>query len=161
MELKPNENGKIINIAKYKDIQKVSRDIIINTEKDRVKLVKHIEAIIRDSLEYKDYINYLKDFMNKDSFFAKVEQLAYNKVKIQIHHAPLTLFDLVSIVMQKHQDEYDSTNIYDIADEVMKLHYQCRVGLLPLSVTTHKLVHLGKVFIPVQMIRGEDRKSVV
>lgn len=155
MELKPNENGKIINIAKYKDIQKVSRDIIINTEKDRVKLVKHIEAIIRDSLEYKDYINYLKDFMNKDSFFAKVEQLAYNKVKIQIHHAPLTLFDLVSIVMQKHQDEYNSTNIYDIADEVMKLHYQCRVGLLPLSVTTHKLVHLGKVFIPVQMIRGD------
>ena len=36
MELKPNENGKIINIAKYKDVQKVSRDIIINTEKDRV-----------------------------------------------------------------------------------------------------------------------------
>lgn len=159
MVLEPNKdtqykNDALIEIAKYKEIQKVSRDIMIHTEKDRVKLINHIESIIRKSIEYKDYISFLKDFMNRDSFFKEVEQLPYNKVKIELHHSPLTLFDIVSVVMQKHEDEYDDINIYKIADEVMMLHYQCRVGLLPLSKTTHKLVHLGKVFITVQMVRG-------
>ena len=160
MELKPNnktsyDNDKVINVAKYKEIPTVSKEIIVNTEKDRTKLIFHIESIIRQSLEYKEYISFLKDFMNKDSFFSNVEQLAYNKVKIELHHSPLTLFDIVSVVMQKHQDEYDRIDIFDIADEVMELHYQCRVGLLPLSISTHKLVHLGEIFIPVQMVRGD------
>jgi hypothetical protein len=37
----------------------------------------------------------------------------------------------------------------------MKLHYQCKVGLIPLSTTVHKLVHEGMVFIPVQNVRGD------
>lgn len=148
-------NDNLIELAQYPEAPKVSRDINVKNQKDRTKLIKHIESIIRSSLEYKDYIKFLKTFMNKDTFFPNIEQTGFNKVKIELHHAPLTLFDIVTIVMNKHEDESGKINIYDISEEVMKLHYQCKVGLAPLSKTTHKLVHSGKVFVTVKMVRGD------
>jgi hypothetical protein len=42
--------------------------------------------------------------------------------------------------------------MYEVANEVMECHYEGIVGLLPLSVTVHELVHSGKLFIPLQFI---------
>lgn len=148
-------NDNLIELAQYSEAPKVSRDINVKNVKDRDKVIKHIETLIRSSIEYKDYIKFLKTFMNKDTFFSNVEQTAYNKVKIELHHSPLTLYDIVTIVLTKHEDLYGKINLFDIAEEVMKLHYQCKVGLAPLSKTTHKLVHDGKVFVTVKMVRGD------
>ena len=43
-------------------------------------------------------------------------------------------------------------NYFRIASEVTMLHYQHKVGLIPLSVTVHQLYHLGKIFIPIQAV---------
>lgn len=148
-------NDNLIELAQYSEAPKVSRDINVKNVKDRDRVIKHIETLIRSSIEYKDYIKFLKTFMNKDTFFQNVEQTGYNKVKIELHHSPLTLYDIVTIVLTKHEDLYGKINLFNIAEEVMKLHYQCRVGLAPLSKTTHKLVHDGKVFVTVKMVRGD------
>jgi len=125
-------------------------------EKLYIRLIKKIEKMVRHSYEYKNFIAYLKEEidMNNCSFFNK---LTREDISIEIHHAPLTLFEIVSIVFSKNVDEYgaDNINVFDIAEEVIKLHYENYVGLIPLSLTVHELVHTGEVFIPIQSVYGK------
>lgn len=162
MMLTPNQklekykNDNVILYANFKEIPKIEMDYKINSEKDKVKTVKMIERVIRSSMEYRDYIKYLKEYidMTHCSFFKNVGADNYSKISVEIHHSPFTLYDITMTVLLKHEDEYGEINLLDIAEEVMKLHYQCRVGLLPLSKTVHDLVHFGEIFIPVTQVRG-------
>ena len=132
------------------------------SDKDREKYVKRIEKIVRSSEEYKDYIKYLKDSMELDSciFFNKISS-SKNKgnrghVSVEIHHDPLTLFDIVSVVLSKFEDQGLPYNDLLIADEVMLLHYENEVGLVPVSKTAHEMLHNSeKLFVPLNMIYGE------
>ena len=128
-----------------------------NDEKEYVKIIKVIERIIRSSYEYKNYVKYLKDEvdMNACSFF---NNLSREDISIEIHHAPLTLFEIASIVFNKHIFiKGDSIDIYDVANEVMECHYDGKVGLIPLSLTVHQLVHRGDIFVPVNCVFGDVR----
>jgi len=73
------------------------------SDKDRVKFVKRIEKIVRSSLEYKDYIAFLKDNVDMTAcrFFNNVDGLDNRRIKIEIHHEPLTLYDIVNVVVEK------------------------------------------------------------
>lgn len=125
-------------------------------DKIYIRLIKKIVKMIRTSYEYKNYISYLKEEidMNSCSFFNK---LTREDISIEIHHAPLTLFEIVSIVFAKHVDKYgaDNINIFDISEEVIRLHYENFIGLIPLSITAHELVHQGEIFIPIQCVYGK------
>ena len=131
----------------------------LKNPKDKDKFIKKVEMIVRSSLEYHELIDYLKYKMGMNfcSFFHKVSKDIYGKVKfrIEIHHEPFTLYDIVAIVLNdkiNNSSDCDRIDIYDIADEVMENHYAGHVGLIPLSVTVHELVHSGKVFIPLQFL---------
>lgn len=128
-------------------------------EKDYIKLIKKIEKIIRTSYEYKNYVKFLKEEidMNCCSFF---KNLSREDISIEIHHSPLTLFELTTIVFSKQIDEVgaDNVNIYDVAEEVTKLHYDGLVGLIPLSLTAHQLVHRGDLFIPINCVYGKVKE---
>ena len=54
--------------------------------------------------------------------------------------------------MTKHLEEYGTINLFRISKEVMELHYDGKVGLIPLTLTVHELVHNGKIFIPLNLI---------
>lgn len=128
----------------------------LGREKEKFKYISTIEKLCRSSLEYKDLISYLKNTMGMDfcSFFHKVSKKNFGKtrIRIEIHHEPFTLYDITAIVLNKRLEEDESVDMYDICDEVMRLHYEGCVGLLPLSTTAHELVHSGKLFIPLQFI---------
>ena len=117
------------------------------------KQIKKIEKIVRSSYEYREYINYLKNEidMNECSFFKNLKR---DDVRIEIHHAPFTLYDITSIIfyyMQVNELEYSAL---DVAEMVMKLHYEGLIGLIPLSLTVHELVHTGDIFIPIDLVYG-------
>ena len=143
-----------VNINNLPDVEMLYN---IVSEKDKVKTVKTCERMIRSSLEYKEYIKFLKEYidMTKCSFFGNTKMDHYSKFKVEIHHSPFTLYDITMTILLKHLDEYGEINLFEVCEEVMKLHYQCKVGLIPLSTTVHKLVHEGMVFIPVQNVRGD------
>jgi len=61
---------------------------------------------------------------------------------------------LVQIVIDRWIGEEIDLNPLLIAEEVTSLHYRNLIGLIPLSVTVHELVHNGKLFIPLQNIFG-------
>ena len=124
--------------------------------KDKDKWTKTVVRLVRATYEYKTLIENLKTNkgMKFDSFFPKVNRDYYGKVNIgiEIHHEPFRLYDIVSVVLNKTLSEDNEPDMFDTVDEVMKLHYDGLVGLIPLSITTHEAVHTGKVFIPLQMI---------
>lgn len=127
--------------------------------KEKVKFIKTVEVLIRSSLEYRELIQYLgsKMGMNYCSFFHNVSKEKYGKarIRIELHHEPFTLYDIVNIVLNKHlmeNGDNERINMMDIAEEVMGLHYDGYVGLVPLSQTVHELVHSGAMFIPLQFI---------
>ena len=127
---------------------------IIYNEKTRTKFIKSVEKIIRSSLEYRELINYLKTAlgMNFCMFFNNISQEDIKKVGIEIHHIPFSLFDIVNIVLRKYETEELTIDPLVIADEVMRLHYEGKVGLVPLSITVHELYHQGDLFIPLQYV---------
>ena len=134
----------------------VDKNYNIMNEKDKIKFIKMVERIIRSSMEYKQYIAFLKSEidMTKCSFFTNVTNKNGARVSIEIHHEPFTLFDITQMVTDKFIDEDRELNPLLVAEEVMLLHYQNKVGLIPLSSTVHSLVHVGKLFIPLQYVYG-------
>ena len=127
---------------------------IIYNEKTRTKFIKTVEKIIRSSLEYREFIAYLRTElgMNFCMFFNNVSREDIKNVGIEIHHIPFSLFDIVNIVLRKYETEELQIDPLVIADEVMKLHYKGMVGLVPLSITVHELYHRGDLFIPLQYV---------
>jgi hypothetical protein len=133
----------------------VTRQFIIVNDKDRVKLIKTIEQIVRASMEYKQYIQFLKDEIDMSccAFFnnATIE----SRVKIEIHHEPFTLFDITNIILDSFIKNGKDPNPILVAEEVMRIHYKNLVGLIPLSATCHGLVHDGRLLIPLQCVYGD------
>lgn len=124
------------------------------TAKEKVKFIHSVEMTVRHSMEYRDYIKFLK--RNTDLRRCEVLRgLSSDNGRhytIEIHHEPFTLFDIVETVVNRREQENESLSPLLIADEVMGLHYDGKVGLIHLSSTMHGLVHDDKIFIPLQYI---------
>lgn len=129
---------------------------VVTNDKQKTKLIKSIETYIRSSLEYKDLIKYLKDYidMNQCEFFQNFDG-SQKPGLIQIHHEPFDLFSITQIVMNRQETELGYINELQVAEEVMRLHYRGLVGLIPLSVTAHELVHDGKLIVPLNCVYGK------
>lgn len=125
-------------------------------DKDFKHYISDLERIVRTSFEYRQLINYLKNCegMNVCSFLENATSKDNTKVKIEIHHSPLTLYDICLIVFKKRKSLNEDLNINAVAEEVLWLHYIGWVGLIPLSATVHEMVHNQYVFIPTNVIRG-------
>lgn len=138
------------------DFQFEPRHYDLGNDKQKFKYISTIERMCRSSKEYKDLIAYLRNSLGMSfcSFFHKVNQKNFDKarIRIEIHHEPFTLYDIVAVVLNHRLDEGEDHDMLTICDEVMKLHYMGYVGLIPLSTTVHELVHSGKLFIPLQFI---------
>ena len=150
-----------IKYEKIKMPENMDYNVVFNTDKDKIKFIKRVEKTIRSSMEYRDYINFLKDYINMNhcAFFNNVENDEGTKVHIEIHHDPLTLFDIVKVIINKYIDESIPLDEMYIADEVMKLHYENMVGLIPLSKSIHQIVHnSNEIFIPLTLIYGDYKK---
>lgn len=127
----------------------------LEDDKEFKKYLKDIEKEVRGSFEYRHMIDYFKNYMDMDKCsFLQVSNSDNYNIKIEIHHYPFTLFDIVQIVYKKRVANYEPTDVQMVAKEVTILHYKLLVGLIPLSVTVHQLVHEGKLFIPVQNVLG-------
>ena len=124
------------------------------TPRAKVKFIKQCEKLIRKSPEYKDYIKFLKEHMgmNRCTVLRGLKSDSNKKYSIEIHHEPFTLFDIVQIILERNISLGIPISEYKISDEVMALHYDKKVGLIPLSKTMHELVHSGRIFIPLQFI---------
>lgn len=146
-------NVKVVHFEKPIIIPRLP---VITTEKQKDKLIKTIEKLIRGSMEYRDLIKYLRAYINMDEceFFPNFKA-GKKRGMIEIHHAPYDLYTITWIVMEKYEQEHGFIDELDVAEEVMRLHYEGMVGLIPLSVTAHELVHDGQLIVPLNCVRGK------
>jgi hypothetical protein len=147
-----NENNKIVlsNIAPYEDLI-----WDLDDDKEYKKYVKAVEKEVRQSYEYREMIRFFKENydMNRCAFL-NISGENKSHVKIEIHHYPFTLSDVVEIVLRKRQYYQENTDVQMVAKECTILHYKLLIGLIPLSKTAHQLYHDGKLFIPVDKVVG-------
>ena len=117
------------------------------------KLIQYIERIVRNSEEYRTYVQFLKNEMdlNHCVFLFNVDM---NMVSIEIHHSFFTLFDIVAIVLQKHRTTKNKVSPFEVAEEVVLLHYMNQIALAPVTKTIHDLLHTGDLFLPLQLMYG-------
>mgnify|MGYP004645648417 CR=1 FL=1 len=127
----------------------------LEDEKELKKYYTTIEREIRKSFEYREMINFLRDNYGMDECsFLKVSNKDNFNIKIEIHHYPFTLYDIVVIVYKKRIFYQESLDVEMVAKEATMLHYKLLIGLISLSKTVHQLVHDGKLFIPIDHVLG-------
>ena len=132
-------------------------------EKDKRKYIDDVKKSVRGSYEYHAMVAYLKENMDmrRCSFLENVQNYGNGcKVKIELHHHPFTIEDIIQIVLNKKIAFQESISLELTAKEVMYLHYNLMVGLIPLSQTAHELLHNNYIFIPNNKVYGNYKKFV-
>lgn len=137
-------------------------DYNLSDDKDTFSYLTNIERVCRNSRCYKKLIDFLRNYvdMNKCSFYKNINNIDTTGIKIHIHHAPFTLFDIVNVIYNKRMAMGESLSVTMVAKEVMYCHYNMWVGLIPLSETVHEMVHNGYLFIPTNAVYGKYKEFV-
>ncbi|MFA7143594.1 MAG: hypothetical protein WC175_06475 [Candidatus Dojkabacteria bacterium] len=132
----------------------------ILTDDAHSRVVKAVEKLVRQSREYSEYIGLLRNNLNiKRCTFLKNCNDA--DATIEFHHYPFTLYDVVEIVINKYLLEKRPFSTFLIASEVLRLHYDNMVGLVPVSITVHQLTHAGELFINIDQVFGYFQNFVM
>ena len=159
---KPNELAMSnVEILQIEDLPPYEiQDYDVYDEKDFKKYINDVKKTVRNSLEYRQLIQYLRNYMgmNTDSFFENINNIENPKVKIEIHHTPYSLEDIATTVFNKRVFYGEDLDIEETAKEVMYIHYFLMVGLIPLSSTVHELVHNNLLFIPTTNVLGNYKE---
>lgn len=160
--LKDQQSFEKYSILNIEEIPYDLEDYDLFNEKEFKKYIADIERIVRQSREYKTFIQYLRNFMNMNHslFMPNVSNIDTTKIKIELHHTPFTLYDIVMTVFNKRRDTNESLSCFLVAKEVCYIHYFLYVGLIPLSKTEHKLVHNQSIFVPIDKVLGRYDKFI-
>jgi hypothetical protein len=131
-------------------------DYDLMDDKDREKYIADLERHVRSSFEYRQMVQYLREYMNMNScaFIPNISNETSRRVRIEIHHSPFTLRDICCVILNKRMKNGEMLTIESVGYEVMFVHYSLMVGLIPLSETVHELVHTQYLFVPTNKVYG-------
>lgn len=158
-----NENINDFEYLKITTLEPVNQDVYdLLDEKDIKRYFSDIERRVRQSFEYRKYIQYLKENfdMTKCSIYENVSNAENYNIKIHIHHEPITLYDIVVTIYNKRRFFHEDLSVIMVAKEVMYVHYCLMVGLIPLAETVHELVHNQYLFIPTTKVFGYYKEFI-
>ena len=116
------------------------------------KFIKAVEKLVRSSIEYKHWKNYLIDILGCVECDITGELL--NEVSIEVHHHIPSLYDVVKAVVCKNLEDQKEFCTFDIATKVIEIHYQNKIGFVMLVKTLHEKFHNGFLKIPIDLVRG-------
>jgi len=117
------------------------------------KFVRNCEKLIRGSLEYKYWRDYIKDVLGVNTCMVTQERM--DECTIEVHHHLPSLFVLVkSMVLEKIEKEKEFST-FDIAMEAIELHFMNRVGYVTVIKSMHEKFHNGCLTIPMNLVRGD------
>jgi hypothetical protein len=117
------------------------------------KFVKNCEKLVRGSLEYKLWHNYITDVLGIN--VCALTNEINSEVGIEIHHQIPSLFILVKALVNKRLENHETFSTFDISLETIELHFQNRVGYIPLISAMHEKLHAGFLKIPIELVKGD------
>jgi len=159
-----NVNDNLVNIQSVKtednlELQEKSYPYTLSLkiyefekEKDMFAFINNVKKLVRGSYEYKLWTNYIKDTLNYNKCILSNE--TGQELTIEIHHHPVSLQSIIMAILNTYTLENKSFCTFDIAMEVMKLHYQMNVGVIPLISSLHEKFHNGYLDLPIDLVIG-------
>lgn len=151
------QDSNLPDIIKINNVPEFNFEVYnLDDDKDYNTFIKDVERQVRMSFEYREFIKFCRNNfgMNKCAFLNGINNEETFDIKIEIHHYPFSLHDIVEAVIKKRQFYNESLEVQMVAKEVMILHYKAVIGLIPLSETAHELAHSSRLFIPSDRVFG-------
>jgi len=118
------------------------------------KRIKKIERIVRKSFEYRIWTIFLKTTLDVSHCAFYEGYSMSNSFTIELHHYPITLYDITYAIAHKHLQENGFFTSFGVAYEVCRVHYLFQISVVPLSPTAHKLYHDGLLPIHPDLVKG-------
>ena len=138
---------------------KISSLNLWKMKKKYSKFIKQIERMARSSPELRRLVKYLSEELEMNKC-ALLRGVASSNSRIEIHHYPFTLYDLCDIIIRKNIAMNKEFSTFDLAKELVGIHYLKLVGMVPLSKSVHELAHAGKVFINLRHVFGNVKEFI-
>ena len=148
--------SKVESLELYSDNYPFSLSFRIRNfenESSYKKFISNVEKIIRGSLEYKLWRNYIIDVLGINECMVTKESVS--EVTIDLHHHIPSLFTVVTALVNEKIENGKDFCTYDIAREAMELHFQNKIGYLTLIKTMHEKFHNGYLTIPIGFVKGD------
>jgi hypothetical protein len=122
------------------------------------KFLKNCEKIVRSSLEYNLWRDYVRDVLQLQE--CAITQEKMNEVSIEVHHHVPSLFILVKALVNKKIDANEEFSTFDIATKTIEMHFANKLGYLPLLNSMHEKFHNGFLTIPMTLVKGDYRTFI-
>lgn len=128
--------------------------------KELHKFVVRTKFLIRKSGEYTWLMDFLKKYHGMYCCGVHQNVKKWDGFQIEIHHSPLTIEDIIYIVINKRLKRGESLKMGMIAKEVMYDHYIGLVGLYSLCQVCHEYIHSDEsdLFLPLDVLYGEPEQ---
>jgi len=120
--------------------------------KEYERFVRNIVSQVRRTYEYQMWVKYVKDTLGHNICALSGE--VSKDVTIEIHHHPLTLFDICESVVNTHTIRGEQYCSADITVEVLECHYKNIIGYIPLCTTLHEKYHNNALNISINLVHG-------
>lgn len=128
----------------------------LEDEKGRFTFIKEVVSLCRKSPEYARYRAYLIEHVELTScaLLGGLSPEEVNSAGLELHHFPLSLFDIVELVLGQLEAEGGRVTTFAVANRVMACHWRGLVGLVPVTQTIHEAAHAGQVTIDLRSVYG-------
>ena len=132
--------------------------IDIYNENAYKKFIKQTERLVRKSKEYNKYIEVLRTNIPALNYDSIMSNISNADASLEIHHYPLTLYNIVEIVLNHKLINKEKVTSFSVAKEVMECHFKNMIGIVSLSTTNHELAHTQSIFLNKKQIFGEYKR---
>lgn len=123
------------------------------TDKQFKKFVNSCRSMVRGSYEYRVWTDYIKFTLSHSQCQFTGENC--EEVTVDIHHHPFSMENIIRCVIDKFFQTYQRVNSFDICKQVVKLHYENKIGYVCLVRTLHEKFHNGFLSIPIELVNGD------
>jgi len=124
-----------------------------NSEKELDKFIKCVEYQVRRSVEYKLWHGYITENLGHDACALTEETM--NETKVEIHHHPISLYTICKALVNKKLSNDQEFCTFDVATDVIELHFKNKVGYMPLLSNLHEKYHNGYLDLPIELVHGD------
>ena len=122
-------------------------------EREFKKYIKCVESQVRNSVEYRMWTSYIRETLGQ--YTCALTGEIHSQTSVDIHHHPVALYSIVKAIINKYLGSGKDFCSFDISTDVIELHYQNRVGYIPIVSSLHEKFHNGFLQIPMELIYGD------
>lgn len=121
-------------------------------EAEYIKFIKNCEKLLRGSLEYKLWRNYITDVLQIQT--CAITEERRDQCTTDIHHHPVSLYVIIKSLINEKLEKEEPFCSFDICTKAIELHFQNHVGFINLLSSIHEKFHNGFLNIPRSLIMG-------